>query len=131
MTPHVRAIRGATTLETDSAEEIDSRVRELVGAMLERNSLDADGVISILFTATPDVRSAFPATAARRMGLDGVPVIGAQELDVDGGMSLCVRVMMHVETELPRERMEHVYLHRAASLQATGGRSAGADAAGS
>jgi len=129
MTPHVRAIRGATTLETDSAEELDSRVQELVGAMLERNALDAEAIISILFTATPDVRSAFPATSARRMGLDGVPVMGAQELDVDGGMDLCVRVMMHVETELPRERIEHVYLHRAAGLQANGGRSAGADAA--
>ncbi|MHB1854607.1 MAG: chorismate mutase [Acidimicrobiales bacterium] len=129
MTPHVRAIRGATTLETDSAEEIDSRVRELVGAILERNALDAEGIISIFFTATPDIRSAFPATSARLMGLDGVPVMGAQELDVEGGMDLCVRVMLHVETELPRERIEHVYLHRAASLQATGGRSAGADAA--
>jgi len=129
MTPHVRAIRGATTLETDTAEEMDSRVQELVGAILERNSVDAEAIISILFTATPDVRSAFPATSARRMGLDGVPVMGAQELDVEGGMDLCVRVMMHVESELPRERIEHVYLHRAASLQATGGRAAGADAA--
>ncbi|MHB1446329.1 MAG: chorismate mutase [Acidimicrobiales bacterium] len=127
MTPHVRAIRGATTLETDSAEEIDSRVRELLGIMLEHNSVDVDALISILFTATPDVRSAFPATSARRMGLSGVPVMGAQELDVDGGMDLCIRVMMHVETELPRERIEHIYLHRAASLQANGGRAAGTD----
>jgi len=129
MTPRVRAIRGATTLDADTADELDTRVKELVGAMLERNGLEPDDLISIIFTATPDVRSAFPATSARLMGLDGVPVMGAQELDVDGGMTHCIRVMMHVETELARDRIDHVYLHRAAALQATGGRSAGADAA--
>lgn len=127
MTTRVRAVRGATTLDQDSPEQVDSRVRELVRTMIERNGLDSDALISIFFTATPDVRSAFPATAARLMGLTDVPVMGAQELDVAGGMALCVRVMMHIESDRPRERINHVYLHGAVSLQATGGRSAVAD----
>ena len=128
MSPRVRAIRGATTLDADDPAELDRRVQELVGEMLARNSVQADDIISILFTATPDVRSAFPATSARRMGLDSVPVMGAQELDVDGGMARCVRVMMHVETERARSEVAHVYLRGAANLQSTGGRSAGAGA---
>jgi chorismate mutase len=130
MSPRVRAIRGATTLDADDARELDRRVQELLGEMLGRNGLVADDLISIIFTATPDVRSAFPATSARRMGLDSVPVMGAQELDVDGGVARCVRVMMHVEIELGRSEIAHVYLRGAASLKATGGRAAGADAAG-
>src|SRR5579875_3478758 len=121
MSPRVRAVRGATTLESDTAEQVHTRVKELVAAMLERNRLDGTEVISVLFTATPDVHSAFPPTAARALLAD-VPLMGAQELDVEGGMPLCVRVMMHVETELTRDRIEHVYLHRAADLRAHGGR---------
>lgn len=121
MSPRVRALRGATTLDEDTAEQMDSRVRELITAMLEANQVDAEDVISLFFTATPDVHSAFPATAARRL-LDGVPLMGAQELDVKGGMPLCVRVMMHLETDLARDRLQHVYLHRASGLQASGGR---------
>ena len=128
MSPRVRAIRGATTLDADNADELDGRVRELVGEMLARNAVEGDDIISIIFTATPDVRSAFPATSARRMGLDSVPVMGAQELDVDGGMARCIRVMMHVETERSRSEIAHVYLRGAANLQSTGGRSAGTGA---
>lgn len=128
MSPRVRAIRGATTLDTDDAAELDDRVQELVGEILARNNVEADDIISIIFTATPDVRSAFPATSARRMGLGSVPVMGAQELDVDGGMARCIRVMMHVETEQSRAEIAHVYLRGAANLQSTGGRSAGAGA---
>jgi len=128
MTPRVRAVRGATTLDADDPDELDRRVQELVGEMMARNSVEADDIISIIFTATPDVRSAFPATSARRMGLDSVPVMGAQELDVEGGMTRCIRVMMHVETERSRPEIVHVYLRGAANLQSTGGRSAGAGA---
>ena len=128
MSPRVRAIRGATTLDADEATELDQRVQELVGEMLARNEIDGDEIISIIFTATPDVRSAFPATSARRMGLDGVPVMGAQELDVEGGVARCIRVMMHVETERSRTEIAHVYLRGASNLQSTGGRSAGAGA---
>lgn len=126
MPARVRAVRGATTLDADTPDQVDARVGELVRAMLEQNRLSEDDLISMLFTATPDVRSAFPATAARRLGLSDVPLMGAQELDVHDGMSLCIRVMMHIESDLPRDQVAHVYLHRAATLQASGGREAAA-----
>src|SRR5260370_15617642 len=127
MPARVRAVRGATTLEVDSPEQVTARTQELVAAMIERNGLGHDDLISILLTASPDVRSGFPATAARGLGLDDVPLLGAQELDVKGATPLCIRVMMHVETELSRERVWHVYLHGALGLRDRGG-AAGASA---
>lgn len=123
MSSRLRALRGATTLDEDSPPQLDQRVRELVSTMLERNAIAPDDVVSLIITATPDVRSAFPATAARSV-LGDVPLLGAQELDVEGGMPLCVRVMMHVETTRQREALEHVYLRGAAGLRANSGRAA-------
>ena len=117
----MRAVRGATTLDEDSAEQVDARVRELMTQMIERNGLDREDLVSILLTATPDVHSAFPASAARQMGLEDVPVIGAQELDVSGATPLCIRVMMHVESERSRAEMDHVYLHGAQGLRERAG----------
>ena len=117
----MRAVRGATTLDEDSAEQVDARVRELMTQMIERNGLDREDLVSILLTATPDVHSAFPASAARRMGLEDVPVIGAQELDVNGATPLCIRVMMHVESGRSRAEMAHVYLHGAQGLRERAG----------
>ena len=125
MPAKLRAVRGATTLEEDSPEQVDARVRELVAEMIERNDLDRDALVSILLTASPDVRSAFPASAARRMGLEDVPVLGAQELDVTGATPLCIRVMMHVETERGRADVDHVYLHGAQGLRDRAGLGAG------
>jgi len=122
-TPRVRAVRGATTLEEDTAEQVADRVRELISQMLSSNELGQDDLISILLTASPDVRSAFPATAVRGLGLD-VPLIGAQEADIKGGMPLCIRVMMHVETTRARSEVEHVYLHGARGLRDRGGSAA-------
>ena len=113
----MRAVRGATTLDEDSAEQVEARVTELVAQMIERNRLDPADLVSVLLTATPDVHSAFPASAARKMGLDDVPVIGAQELDVSGATPLCIRVMMHVESERSRAEIDHVYLHGAQGLR--------------
>jgi chorismate mutase len=117
MTARVRAVRGATTLDEDTPEQVTKRVQELVTAMLEDNELGPDALISILFTASPDVHSGFPATAARALGLDDVPLMGAQEMDVAGALPLCVRVMMHVETERARHQVHHIYLHGAQSLR--------------
>lgn len=80
-------------------------------AVIERNELDADAVISILLTATPDLRSEFPAVAVRNLGFNDVPLICAQEIDVPGAMPRVVRLMAHVDTALPRDRIRHVYLH--------------------
>lgn len=125
MPAKLRAVRGATTLEEDTPEQVDGRVRELVGLMIERNGLDPDDLVSILLTASPDIHSAFPASAARKMGLEDVPVIGAQELDVSGATPLCVRVMMHVETPRARRDIDHVYLHGAQGLRDRAGLGAG------
>lgn len=123
----VRAIRGATQLDVDEREHLLERVIELVGAVLERNHLAADDVVSIVFTATSDVRSEFPAYAARSLGIDDVPLLCAQELDVVGAMPRVVRLLAHVETPLTPGQIHHVYLHGARNLRADLGGADGSD----
>lgn len=113
----VRAVRGATQLERDDRDHLLERVTELVRLVLEYNHLHTDDLISICFTATPDLRSDYPAYAARLLGLTDVPLMCTQEMDVEGGMPRVVRVLAHVETELPRPEVTHVYLHGAAALR--------------
>ena len=113
----VRAIRGAIQLEVDEREHVLSATRELVVAVLEANALTQADVISIMFTATHDVRSEFPAVAARELGLGDVPLMCAQELDIIGAMPLVIRLMVHVSTTLPREQITHVFLRGAAALR--------------
>jgi chorismate mutase len=84
---------------------------------MARNDLTTDDVISVLFTATGDIRSMFPATAARGVGLGDVPLICARELDVDGGTPRCIRVLMHLTTERDRDQLHHVYLEGARGLR--------------
>lgn len=113
----VRAVRGAVHLERDEAGHMDEQVAALLTALLERNGLTADDLISVWFTATPDLRSDFPAAAARRLGITDVPLICAQELDVEGAMPRVVRVLAHIETDQPRSEIAHVYLGAAAALR--------------
>lgn len=117
----VRAIRGATRLAQDSADEMAEAVVELVAEMIAANNLDRDGLISVIFTATPDLCSAFPAAAARAMGLTDVPLMCAQELNVPGAMARVVRVMMHTETDLTRGQIRHPYLRGTDALRADPG----------
>ena len=117
MPPAVRALRGATTVDADTEEQVNQRVKALVAEMLERNGVDKVDIISIFFTATDDVRSIFPATAARAMGLGDVPLLCARELAVAGGTPLCIRVMMHLTTERSRSELHHVYLEGAKGLR--------------
>nr|WP_240759992.1 chorismate mutase [Phytoactinopolyspora endophytica] len=104
-------MRGATQLDADESEHLLERTAELMQAVLKRNDLTADDVISIFLTATPDVRSAFPAAAVRGLGITDVPLMCAQELDVQGAMPRVVRLMAHVETPRSRDDIRHVYLH--------------------
>ncbi len=113
----MRAIRGATTVDADTVESISERVVELLRQILDRNGLDEDDIISILFTATEDVVSTVPATAARSIGLGAVPLICARELAIVGSVPRCIRVMLHVETSRPRSDMHHVYLEGARGLR--------------
>jgi chorismate mutase len=113
----VRAIRGATQLERDERDHLLERVSELMRMVLDDNDLSIDQLISVIFTATDDVRSEFPAYAARRLGLVDVPLLCARELEIEGSLPRIVRVMAHVDTELSRADVTHVYLHGAASLR--------------
>ena len=117
MPPSVLALRGATTLDVDERDHLLERVQTLLEQMLSRNDVDHDDLISIIFTATPDVHSCVPALAARQMGLGDVPLLCAQELDIDGGMPLCVRVLMHLHSGRGRADLHHVYLESAQSLR--------------
>lgn len=117
MPPALRALRGATTLDVDTAEHMHERVQALLREMLDRNGVHHDDLVSILFTATDDLHSMFPAAAARAIGLGDVPLICARELDVEGGAPRCVRVMMHLTTERPRGDLRHVYLEGAKGLR--------------
>ncbi len=113
----VRAVRGATQLEEDSREHMLERVAEMVTDVMASNDLVVDDFISIIFTATSDLVSEFPAYAARRLGFDDVPLICARELEIDGSMPRVVRMMAHVETHMSRSEVTHVYLHGASNLR--------------
>ncbi len=117
MTPAVRALRGATTVDADTEEQITERVQALVKAMLERNGIDKDDLISVIFTATDDVTATFPAAAARGVGLGDVPLLCARELAVRDGTPRCIRVLMHVTTTRARAGLRHVYLEGAKGLR--------------
>ncbi|MFK4069102.1 chorismate mutase [Streptomyces sp. NPDC029674] len=115
----VRAVRGAVQLERDAADHMAEQVGALLTAVIERNGLTPEDLISIWFTATPDLHSDFPAAAARGLGigLADVPLICAQEMDVDGAMPRVVRVLAHIDTDRPRSGITHVYLGAAAALR--------------
>jgi len=113
----VRAVRGATQLDEDTREHMLDRVAELVTDVMEANGLDVDDFISIIFTATSDLVSEFPAYAARQLGFSDVPLVCARELEIEGSMPRVVRLMAHVETDLPRADITHAYLHGAANLR--------------
>jgi monofunctional chorismate mutase len=113
----LRAARGAITVDGDGREAVLAATERLLSEMLERNAVDPAGIVSILFTATDDIRSAFPAEAARRMGLRSVPLLCARELAVEGAVPGCIRVLMHFHTDRPPGDISHVYLEGARSLR--------------
>jgi len=113
----VRAVRGATQLESDTRDHMLDRVAEMVRDVMEVNGLAVEDFISIIFTATSDLQVEFPAYAARQLGFDDVPLICARELEIDGSMPRVVRMMAHIETDLARADVTHVYLHGAAALR--------------
>ena len=95
----------------------EERTTELVTQVMEANGLTTDDFISIIFTSTEDLVCEFPAYAARQLGFDEVPLMCARELEIAGSMPRVVRLMAHVETDLPRAEVTHVYLHGAANLR--------------
>jgi monofunctional chorismate mutase len=113
----VRAARGAICVAEDSADVVLSATERVLSAMLERNEVQREEIVSVFFTATDDLRSVFPAEAARRMGLGRVPLLCAREIPVEGSMPRVVRVLMQLHTERSQEDMVHVYLDGAESLR--------------
>ncbi|MFD1937654.1 MULTISPECIES: chorismate mutase [Nonomuraea] len=113
----VRAIRGAIQVEANDRDAIISGTTELVAAVMERNQLTTDDVISVLFTATPDLTAEFPALAARKLGFHEVPLICCTEIGVPGALPRVVRLMAHVESDRPRAEIQHVYLRGATVLR--------------
>lgn len=112
-----RAIRGAVQVDRDEVDRIVSGATELIAAVLLDNGLEADDVISILFTLTPDLTAVFPAVAARALGLVDVPLMCATEIDVPGSLPRVIRLLAHVDTDLPRDAIQHVYLGGARTLR--------------
>jgi chorismate mutase len=113
----VRAVRGATQVDANTREAVIAAAAELVHAVLTRNDIDPADLISVIFTATPDLTAEFPAYAARTMGITDVPLLCATEIDVPGAMPRVIRLLAHVETGLGRGEIRHVYLHGAAALR--------------
>jgi chorismate mutase len=113
----VRAVRGAIQVDADEPAVIYGAVQELVAAVLDRNALRPDDLISIFFTATPDLTSCFPAAGAREAGLAEVPLLCASEIAVPGAMARTVRLLAHVETPRARAQIRHAFLGAAAALR--------------
>ena len=113
----VRAIRGAVQVDANERAAILDGTTDLVTEVMTRNGLVPDDVISVVFTTTPDLTAEFPALAARKIGFHDVPLLCASEIAVPGAMPRVVRLLMHVETSLPRARLQHVYLRGAAVLR--------------
>ncbi len=112
----LRALRGATTVDENTAEAILDATDELLRALIDRNDLDSDEMVSCIFTCTDDLDAEFPAVAARRLGLSGVPLLCAREMGVPGALPRTIRVMLHAYAD-PATEARHVYLRDAVSLR--------------
>jgi chorismate mutase len=113
----VRGVRGATTTHVNDAESIRAATEELLRAMIAANEIDEEHVASAMFTTTPDLNATFPAAAARGIGWTRVALLGAQEMDCQNGVSMCIRVLIHWNTEKPLDAIRHVYMHGAQRLR--------------
>lgn len=113
----VRALRAAIQIDADDRDELLAATREMLEELLLRNELTSADLISLWFTATPDLTSEFPAHAARDLGLVDVPLLCAVEIAVPGAMPRVIRVLAHLETDKPRSELKHVYLRGAVNLR--------------
>jgi chorismate mutase len=110
-----RGIKGATTVERNTREDILAATTELLQLMVEHNDIDPDDVASALFTTTADLNAEFPAVAARRIGWTEVPLCCAHELDVPGSLRMCLRILLHINTDKAARDIVHIY-HRGAKV---------------
>jgi chorismate mutase len=113
----VRAIRGATTVEQNDANEIIGETKKLLLEIAEKNNISEDDIISIIFTVTKDLDAAFPALAARQMGWTSISMLCSYEVDVPGSLKKCIRVMMHINSDKSNKEMNHIYMKGARVLR--------------
>ena len=113
----VRAIRGATTVVNNDAEEILEATRELLGEIVKRNEISKDDLIDIIFTLTPDLTKVFPTKAARQLGYTDIPLLDMQAPDIEGALKMCIRTIVHLNTDKKNVDMKHVYLRGAKVLR--------------
>lgn len=114
---YCRGIRGATTVERNEREEILAATTELLELLIARNDLHAGDVASAIFTMTGDLDAEFPALAARALGWSEVALMCMREIPVPGSLPLCIRVLLHVNTERSAGEINHVYIHGAVNLR--------------
>jgi chorismate mutase len=112
-----RGIRGATTVDADTAEAIWAATRELLEAMIAANDIHEDDVASVIFTTTPDLSAAHPAKAARDMGWTDVALIGCMEMDVPNSVKMCVRILIHWNTPKRNAELRHIFMRNAVVLR--------------
>jgi chorismate mutase len=112
-----RGIRGATSVEANDAEAIVAATRELLACVVTANDLAMEDVASVIFTATPDLDTAYPALAAREMGWSDIPLLCMQEMAVVGSLPRCIRVLLLWNTDRSADQVQHVYLHQARVLR--------------
>lgn len=118
LTSKVRAIRGATTAESNTVEAMADAVRELLKEIETRNHIDYDDIISVIFTATPDLDAIFPAAIARENPKwENVPLLDLQQMAVRGSLEKCIRVLIYINTDKPQEEIYHPYLRKAQNLR--------------
>ena len=113
----VRGVRGATTIESNTEEQILHHTTQLLHTMLSKNDIDTTHIASIFFSVTDDITATFPARAARAIGLDHVPLLCMREMSADSGLPLCIRILIHVNTPKTQQEIHHIYLNEAQKLR--------------
>jgi chorismate mutase len=113
----MRGVRGAIQLNQDTPDEMALAVSELLSQMLSANQLKTEDLVSIIFTATPDLTSEFPAVAARGIGLGSVPLLCGVEIDVPNSLPRVVRILLHAQLDRPLSEVKHIYLRGATVLR--------------
>jgi chorismate mutase len=114
----IRGVRGATTIESNKETEIIAATEKLLFEMIKKNDISPDHVASIFISATDDITAAFPAKALRNFeGWSYVPIMCMREIPVENSLNLCIRIMLHINTQVPQKDIQHVYLNRATILR--------------
>ena len=113
----VRGVRGAITVESNTAEAIRSAAHRLLTTIMDRNGIELEQIASVVFSVTKDIDAESPAYGVRQMGLVDVPLFSLQEMEVPGSLARCVRVLVHINTDKSQDEIRHVYLDGAVVLR--------------